>query len=208
MSRLRLLLATRNAGKLTELRRILADTADIELIGLADLPEYDEAPETGATLAENALMKAREGVLHTGLATVADDSGLMVDALNGMPGVLSARWAGRARDDRANLDLVLDQLADVPSERRGATFVCAAALVTPDGQESVVEGLMPGRIIREPQGTGGFGYDPIFVARGHTRTAAQLTAAEKDAISHRGQAFRALAKIIDTTSRNGVDQIR
>lgn len=208
MSGLRVLLATRNAGKLAELRRILGDAPDVELLGLGDLPEYVEAPETGATFAENALMKAREGVLHTGLVTVADDSGLAVDALNGMPGVLSARWAGRSRDDKANLELVLDQLADVPDERRGAAFVCAAALVTPDGHETVVEGRMPGRIIRAPSGTGGFGYDPIFVAREQTRTAAELPAMEKDAISHRGQAFRELAKIIDFTSQNAVDRIR
>lgn len=208
MSRLRVLLATRNKGKLIELRRILGDAVDVDLVGLDDLPEYDEAPETGATFVENALMKAREGVHHTGLATVADDSGLVVDALNGMPGVLSARWAGRARDDTANLNLVLDQLADVPEERRTAAFVCAAAFVTPDGDEHVVEGRMPGRIIHLPRGTGGFGYDPIFVADGHPQTTAELPAAEKDAISHRGRAFRALADIIDGASRKATDQIR
>lgn len=208
MSPSRLLLATRNDGKLAELRRILVDAVDVDLVGLADLPAYDEAPETGASFAENALMKAREGVQHTGLITAADDSGLAVDALNGMPGVLSARWAGRARDDRANLELVLDQLADVVEERRGAAFVCAAALVTPDGEEHLVEGRMPGRIIRAPRGTGGFGYDPIFIASGQTKSNAELSAAEKDALSHRGQAFRALATIIDGTSRSAVDQIR
>ncbi|MGB9376290.1 MAG: RdgB/HAM1 family non-canonical purine NTP pyrophosphatase [Mycobacteriales bacterium] len=187
------LLATRNAGKLAELRRILGDVAGIELVGLSDVPAYDEAPETGATFAENALMKAREGARHTRLVTVADDSGLAVDALAGMPGVLSARWAGRARDDSANLQLVLDQLHDVPDDRRGAAFVCAAALVTPGGEEHLAEGLMHGRILREPRGTGGFGYDPIFVARGQDRTNAELTREEKDAISHRGEAFRAIA---------------
>lgn len=208
MSRLRLLLATRNKGKLTELRRILGDAVAVDLVGLDDLPAYDEAPETGATFAVNALMKAREGVKHAGLVTVADDSGLAVDALNGMPGVLSARWAGRARDDTANLELVLDQLADVPEERRTAAFICAAALVTPDGDEHVVEGRMPGRIIHAPRGTGGFGYDPIFVANGQTKTTAELPAPEKDAISHRGQAFRTLADIIDGPSRNAIDRIR
>ncbi len=197
MSRRRVLLATRNEGKLAELRRILGDSSAIELVGLKDLPPYDETPETGATFAENALLKAREGVQQTGLVTVADDSGLVVDALNGMPGVLSARWAGRARDDLANLALVLDQIADVPDDRRGAAFVCAAALVTPDGDEHVVEGRMAGRLIRAPQGSGGFGYDPVFVATGEVRTNAELSAAEKDRLSHRGQAFRTLRPILD-----------
>lgn len=200
MSRPRLLLATRNEGKLAELRRILADAVDVELIGLQDIPPYDETPETGATFAENALLKAREGAKQSGLVTVADDSGLAVDALNGMPGVLSARWAGQARDDVANLELVLDQLADVPNQRRGASFVCAAAFVATDGEERVVEGRMPGRIIRAPQGTGGFGYDPIFVANGQTVTNAELSPVDKDAISHRGQAFRKLAEIVRAMS--------
>lgn len=197
MSRLRLLLATRNEDKLAELRRILASTADVDLVGLDDVASYDEAPETGATFAENALMKAREGVRHTGLVTLADDSGLAVDALNGMPGVLSARWAGRARNDVANVELVLDQLTDVPDHRRSGTFICAAALVTPDGREQVVEGRMPGRIIRTPRGSGGFGYDPIFVASGQSMTNAELSAAEKDAISHRGRAFRKISAVLD-----------
>jgi XTP/dITP diphosphohydrolase len=167
-----------------------------ELVGLADVPSYDEVPESGLTFAENALIKAREGVKHTGLPTVADDSGLAVDALNGMPGVFSARWSGRHGDDDANLDLVLGQLGDVPDEHRGGAFVAAAALVTPDGAEHVVEGRMTGQVIRARRGDGGFGYDPIFVPDGETRTSAELTAAEKDAISHRGKAFRALAELI------------
>ncbi|HVX47083.1 MAG TPA: RdgB/HAM1 family non-canonical purine NTP pyrophosphatase [Mycobacteriales bacterium] len=187
----RLLLATRNAAKLVELRRIV--TAPIELIGLADVPEYDEAPETGATFADNALLKAREAVKHTGLPAVADDSGLTVQALNDMPGVLSARWAGKHGDDPANLRLVLDQIADVPDERRAGAFVCAAALVLPDGTERVVHGEITGRIIREPRGENGFGYDPIFVPDGESRTTAEMSAQEKDAISHRGRAFRALS---------------
>lgn len=190
-----MLLATRNRPKLAELRRILADT-EFELVGLDDLPAYDEVPETGATFAENALAKACEGVRHTGLPTVADDSGLAVDALGGMPGVLSARWAGRHGDDLANLQLVLDQLADVPAERRGAAFVCAAAMVTPAGVERVVEGRMRGAVIDRPRGEGGFGYDPIFLADGQTRTNAELSPADKDAISHRGRAFRALAPVL------------
>jgi XTP/dITP diphosphohydrolase len=187
-----LLLASRNSKKLAELRRILAPLVAVEVLGLDDVAPYDEVPESGATFAENALLKAREGFAHTGLPTVADDSGLTVDALNGMPSVLSARWAGAHGDDEANLRLVLDQLADVPEDRLGAAFVCSAALVW-DGGEAVVDGLMSGHLIRSPRGTGGFGYDPIFVAAGDTRTSAQLTPEEKDAISHRGQALRALA---------------
>jgi XTP/dITP diphosphohydrolase len=192
----KLLLATRNPGKLAELSRILRDElgsgSGIEVIGLADVPEYPEAPETGATFAENALAKARDAVAATGLAAVADDSGLAVDALNGMPGVLSARWVGRHGDDQGNLDLVLGQLADTPDERRGAAFVCAAVLVVPGGKETVARGEWRGRLVRDPRGTNGFGYDPIFVPDGEQRTSAELSADEKDAASHRGRAFRAL----------------
>jgi XTP/dITP diphosphohydrolase len=189
----RLLLATRNAGKLAELRRLLADAVPgVEVVGLADVEDYPEAPETGATFAENALLKAREAVRHTGLPAVADDSGIAVDALNGMPGVLSARWSGRHGDDVANLQLLLGQLTDVPDERRGAAFVCAAALVVPGGLETVVHGEWTGRIVREPRGSGGFGYDPIFVPDGEQRTSAELSPEEKDAASHRGRAMRAL----------------
>jgi XTP/dITP diphosphohydrolase len=192
----RVLLATRNAKKLAELRRILAPVVEVELVGLDDVPAYDEVPEDGATFSDNALLKAREGAKHTGLPTVADDSGIAVDALNGMPGIFSARWAGRHGDDLANLELLLGQLADVPAERRGGAFVCAAALVVPDGVEHVVVGVMPGAVIREPRGDGGFGYDPIFVPVGSELTTAELSPAEKDAISHRGQAFRALAPLV------------
>ncbi len=197
----RILLASRNAKKLTELRRILAPALpDVEVIGLDDVAAYDEVPETGATFAENALIKAREGYRHTGLPTVADDSGLAVDALNGMPGVLSARWAGAHGDDEANLRLVLDQVADVPDERLGAAFVCAVAYV--DGTDEILtDGRMPGRLIREPRGTNGFGYDPIFVPDGHDRTSAELSTEAKDAISHRGQALRALAARLAADSR-------
>jgi XTP/dITP diphosphohydrolase len=196
---IRLLLASRNAKKLVELRRILAATsagAQVELVGLDDVDEYAEVPESGLSFAENALIKAREGAQQTGLPTVADDSGLTVDALNGMPGVFSARWSGRHGDDEANLQLVLDQIADVPDEHRAGGFVCAAALVWPDGREQVVEGRMPGRIIRAPRGENGFGYDPIFVPDGYQQTSAELTADAKDAISHRGKAFRGLADLI------------
>jgi XTP/dITP diphosphohydrolase len=192
----KILLATRNQKKLAELRRIMMVAPGVELVGLDDVPEYPETPETGLTFAENALLKAREGVKYTGLPTIADDSGLAVDALNGMPGVFSARWSGRHGDDKANLELVLAQVSDVDDAHRGAQFICAAALVLPGGKEHLVHGDMPGRLIRAPRGEGGFGYDPIFVAEGQTRTNAELAPAEKDAISHRGKAFRALASVI------------
>ncbi|WP_216215521.1 RdgB/HAM1 family non-canonical purine NTP pyrophosphatase [Amycolatopsis aidingensis] len=190
----KLLLATRNEGKLTELRRILAAEGieGLEVLGLADVTEFEEVAETGATFEENALLKARAAAEATGLPSVADDSGLVVDALNGMPGVLSARWSGRHGDDKANLELLLAQLADVPDERRGAGFVCAAALVVPGGGETVVYGDWGGEIAWEPRGTNGFGYDPIFVPEGETRTSAELGSAEKDAVSHRGLALREL----------------
>jgi XTP/dITP diphosphohydrolase len=193
----RLLLATRNPGKLAELQRLLeAAVPGVEVVGLRDVDEYPEAPETGATFEENALLKAREAVRYTGLPAVADDSGLTVDALNGMPGVLSARWSGRHGDDDANTALLLGQLADVPDERRGGAFVCAAALVTPDGAERVLERQWRGRVIHEKRGTKGFGYDPVFVPDGLDVTSAELSPAEKDARSHRGQAFAALVPIL------------
>jgi len=187
----RLLLASRNVKKLAELRRIL-DAEGVEVVGLDDVPEFPEAPETGATFEENALAKARDAASATGLPSVADDSGLAVDALNGMPGVLSARWAGGHGDDEANLRLVLGQLSDVPDERRGAAFVCAVALVTPDGAETVVRGEWRGSLEREPRGANGFGYDPIFRPEGEERTSAELAPAEKDERSHRAQALRSL----------------
>ncbi|MEI4273339.1 RdgB/HAM1 family non-canonical purine NTP pyrophosphatase [Klenkia sp. LSe6-5] len=193
----RLLLATRNAGKLTELQRLLATAVPgVEVLGLRDVDEYPEAPETGATFEENALLKAREAVQHTGLPAVADDSGIAVDALNGMPGILSARWSGRHGDDPANTALLLGQLADVPDERRGAAFVCAAALVLPDGTERVLRREWRGVVVREPRGSNGFGYDPVFVPEGLDRTSAELEPAEKDAASHRGQAFAALLPVV------------
>jgi XTP/dITP diphosphohydrolase len=189
----RVILATRNAHKVEELRRILAPY-DVELVSLAEYPHVPDVAETGATFAENALLKAHAVAVASGLVAVADDSGLSVDALNGMPGVLSARWAGRHGDDVANLQLVLAQIGDVPDERRGAAFVCAAAAATPDGREVVVEGHLEGTLAREPRGRNGFGYDPIFVPQGYSVTSAELPSAEKDAISHRGQALRALAR--------------
>jgi len=207
-SRPRLVLATANQDKLAELTRILAKgQVEVDLAGLGDYPGAPEVAETGATFAENALLKAHAVAKFTGLPAVADDSGLCVDALNGMPGVLSARWSGRHGDDEANLWLVLAQLADVPDGRRGAHFACAAALVLPSGREHVSEGTVHGTLTREPLGANGFGYDPIFVpdtselARGGDVAFGGLTTAEmppeaKDAISHRGRALRALAPIV------------
>ena len=195
-------LATRNAGKLRELARILSAQdsggAQIRLAGLDEFPGVPDVPETGATFEENALLKARAIASYTGLPAVADDSGLCVDALCGMPGVLSARWAGAHGDDQANLELVLAQLADVPDARLAARFVCAAALVVPGSREWVVTGRVEGRLIRSPRGSGGFGYDPIFLPDGFGQTTAEMTAEAKDAISHRGRAFRALAPFITT----------
>jgi ribonuclease PH len=201
-------LATRNAAKLRELARILGAEdgasqdggAQIRLAGLDEFPGAPDVPETGATFEENALLKARAIADYTGLPAVADDSGLCVDALNGMPGVLSARWAGGHGDDKANLDLVLAQVADVPDTRLGARFVCAAALVVPGpaAREWVVTGQVEGRLIRAPRGSGGFGYDPIFLPDGFGQTTAEMTAEAKDAISHRGRAFRALTPFIST----------
>lgn len=190
----KLLLATRNAKKLGELRRILVAEGieGIEVVGLADVPEFPEAPETAPDFEGNALAKAQDAFAATGLPAIADDSGIAVDALNGMPGVLSARWSGKHGDDEANLDLVLAQLSDTPDERMGAAFVCAAALVVPGGEDTVVRGEWRGSLVRERRGANGFGYDPIFVPDGGTRTSAELEPAEKDGSSHRGRALRAL----------------
>lgn len=199
-------LATRNQHKVDELRRILSTVMlDVELVGTDQFPELPEVAETGRSFAANALLKARDVAQRTGHVAIADDSGLSVDSLNGMPGIFSARWSGRHGDDRANLELVLAQVEDVPVTRRGAAFHCAAAVVTPAGDERVVEGVLEGSLIREPRGSNGFGYDPIFTPRGYVLTTAELTPQEKDAISHRGQAFRALApvlkELLDNSSR-------
>lgn len=193
----RLVLATANPGKLVELERILAvEHVWVELAGLGEFPGAPDVAETGATFAENALLKARAVAKFTGLPSVADDSGLCVDALNGMPGVLSARWSGGHGDDEANLRLLLAQTADVPDDRRGAHFFCTAALVLPSGPEHLSEGALYGRLIREPRGSNGFGYDPIFVPDSSVLTTAQMSPKAKDAISHRGRALRALAPVI------------
>ena len=187
-------MASRNRKKLVELRRVLdaAGISGLDLVSLGDVAPYDEAPETGATFEENALAKARDGFAATGLPTLADDSGLEVAALRGMPGVLSARWSGSHGDDVANYRLLLDQLRDVPDERRGAAFVSACALVAGPDDLTVVRGEWPGMIAREPHGDNGFGYDPVFIPQGGQRSAAQLSAQEKDAVSHRGRALALL----------------
>lgn len=193
-----LVLATHNAHKVREVRRIFADVgARIELVGTDEFPELPDVVETGTTFAENALLKAHAVATATGLPAIADDSGLCVEVLGGMPGVFSARWAGRHGDDAANLDLVLAQLSDVPDGNRAAHFACAAALAKPSGREHVVEGRLVGSLVRAPRGSNGFGYDPIFVPDGGSRTTAEMAPEEKDAISHRGRAFRALADQLD-----------
>ncbi|WP_055590809.1 RdgB/HAM1 family non-canonical purine NTP pyrophosphatase [Peterkaempfera griseoplana] len=197
MNTQRLVLATRNRHKVTELHDILTDAGlDVELVGADAYPEIPDVPETGVTFAENALLKAHALARATGLPAVADDSGLCVDVLGGAPGIFSARWSGRHGDDRANLDLLLAQLSDIAAPHRAAHFACAAALALPDGTEHVVEGALRGTLRTAPAGSGGFGYDPILQPDGETRTCAELTAAEKNAISHRGQAFRALAPVV------------
>jgi XTP/dITP diphosphohydrolase len=193
----RVVLASRNRKKLAEMQRILSPLVPgIEVLGLDDVSPYDEPRETEPTFEGNALVKARAALAATGLPSLADDSGLCVDALNGMPGVLSARWSGRHGDDDGNTALLLGQVADVPDERRGAAFVCAAALVTADGEERVIERQWRGRLAREKRGANGFGYDPVFVPEGLDVTSAELAPEEKDARSHRGQAFAALVPVL------------
>lgn len=196
-------MASRNRKKLAELSRVLdaAGITGLELLTLDDVAPYDEAPETGATFEENAIAKARDGFAATGIATLADDSGLEVAALNDMPGVLSARWAGGHGDDAANYTLLLAQLRDVPDERRGAAFVSACALVTGPDDVTVVRGEWPGMIAREPLGDNGFGYDPVFVPEGGTGSAAQLSPADKDAVSHRGRALALLVPALRALAR-------
>ena len=190
----RLLLASANRHKLGELRRLLSaeGVTALTVLGLPDLDGYREPVEDGATFEDNALIKARAAASVSGLPALADDSGLSVHALGGMPGVLSARWSGRHGDDGANWRLVLAQLADVPDSRRGARFDCAAALVLPSGEEHVLRASWPGTIAHAPRGSNGFGYDPIFVPFGAARTSAEFGDDEKDASSHRGQALRAI----------------
>jgi XTP/dITP diphosphohydrolase len=192
----RVVLASRNVHKIEEMDRILAEAGlHVVVVGIGAFEDVPEVAETEATFEANALLKARAVSAATGVPAVSDDSGLCVDALNGMPGVLSARWSG-GQGDVANLELVLAQLGDTPDDRLGAQFRCAVALVLPDGREATVHGEMRGRLVREPRGTNGFGYDPIFVPNGETRTSAELSDIEKDAISHRGNALRALVPVL------------
>jgi XTP/dITP diphosphohydrolase len=192
---MKFVLATRNSHKATELKRILEELElDCELFTVADFPGAPEVEETESTFEGNALLKARALSKFTGLAAIADDSGLCVDALDGNPGVLSARWSGASENvDQANLELVLEQVKDVPTESRGAKFICAAVAVFPDGQELIAIGEMLGHLLSAPTGENGFGYDPIFVPQGFEISTAQMSAAEKDAISHRGKALNDLA---------------
>jgi XTP/dITP diphosphohydrolase len=200
VSRHKLLLATRNKGKIEEFRRILEDIAvgEIELVGLEQFPDLQDVDETGSTFEENALLKAREMSLASGISAIADDSGLCVDFLNGDPGIFSARWAGIHGDDRANTAKVLESLIGVPDEKRSAHFTCVAALALPDGRIHVEEAHFDGWILHSPIGDQGFGYDPIFRPEGYEISSAQMSADAKDAISHRGKSLRAIAPHVIT----------
>lgn len=191
----KLVLATRNQGKVIEFRRILDDLApgQIELIGIDQFPDLVDVDETGSSFEENSLLKARYTSQATGLPAIADDSGLCVDVLNGDPGIFSARWAGVHGDDQANLEKVLDQLKDVPDGLRSAHFMCVASLVLPDGRQQTAQGRFEGQILRAPVGTNGFGYDPIFQPQGLSISSAQMSAEEKDLMSHRGKSLRSIA---------------
>jgi XTP/dITP diphosphohydrolase len=191
----KLVLATRNSGKIIEFRRILEEIAPeaVELISVDQFPDLVDVEETGSTFEENSLLKARYTSKATGLPAIADDSGLCIDALGGAPGIFSARWAGKHGDDQANLEKVLEQLKDVPEEKRGAHFLCVASLVLPDGREHVSEGRFDGSILRSAVGTNGFGYDPIFQPNGLAISSAQMSAQEKDLVSHRGKSLRLIA---------------
>ena len=193
---MKLVLATKNAGKVVEFRRILAEfgATNLEVVGLDTFPEIGEIEETGKTFEENSLLKARTVCKLTGFAALADDSGICVDALNGAPGLYSARYSGMG--DEANNEKLLQELKDVPEEQRGAYFICVAAYVRPDGFEKVEEGRFYGKIMHQIKGTGGFGYDPLFQPDGLNCSSAELSAEEKDAISHRGKAMRAIAPYI------------
>jgi len=195
MTSIKLVLATRNPGKVVEFRRILEELhpAAIDLVGLEHFPELKDVEETGDTFFENALLKARTVCLETGLPSIADDSGLCIDALDGSPGILSARWSGVHGNDAANIEKVLAQLASVEDGQRGAHFTCVTAFVMPDGRESTAEGILSGEILRKPIGNHGFGYDPIFRPAGCELSLAELDAQKKDVISHRGQSLRAIA---------------
>lgn len=195
-----LLLATRNKGKIEEFRRILDAIApgEIELVGLDSYPDLHDVEEDGKTFEENALKKAREMCIASGIPAIADDSGLCVDFLNGDPGIYSARWAGSHGNDSANTEKVLEQLKGVPDNQRGAHFTCVAALYLPDGRSHCEEAQFEGSILRAPVGDHGFGYDPIFQPDGYAISSAQMSAEEKDSISHRGKSLRAIAPHVIT----------
>ncbi len=193
---MRIVLATRNEGKVRELQELLADE-NMEVLSLLDIPDWQEVKETGNTFAENAGLKARAAARQTGLIAIADDSVLEVDALNGAPGVYSARFAGEPKDDERNIDKLLDLLNDVPDPKRTARFKCALVVATPDGEEFQTEGAVEGRILRERRGRGGFGYDPVFFMPDFSRTMAELSMAQKNKISHRAQAFRLALPILE-----------
>ena len=191
----KLVLATRNQGKITEFRRILEELApgQIELIGVDQFPYLVDVDETGSTFEENSLLKARYTCQATGLPAIADDSGLCVDFLKGDPGIFSARWAGNHGNDQANIEKLLEQLKHVPDDKRTAHFTCIASLVMPDGREQIAEGRFEGHILHAPVGENGFGYDPIFQPQGLSISSAQMSAQEKDLVSHRGKSLRAIA---------------
>ena len=194
---MKLLIVSGNAKKVVELRRLVAQAGlSLDVVGLSDVASYEEPAENGDSFEANALIKARAGVAVTGLPTLADDSGIEVDVLNKMPGVRSARWAGPGSSDTENLELLLRQISDVELGRRRGRFVCAMALVRPDGTEEVLRRTMEGVVIDAPHGSNGFGYDPIFITDGHDVTNAELTPSEKDAVSHRGQAVRAMLPLL------------
>ena len=193
---MKIILATQNQGKIRELQELLVDEG-IEVLSLLDIPDWEDV-ENGVTFAENAALKAREAVRRTGLIALADDSGLEVDALDGAPGVYSARYAGEPKDDERNNDKLLHLLESIPKDKRTARFRCALVMATPSGKEYLTEGAVEGRILTQSRGSDGFGYDPVFYLPEFTRTMAELTLTEKNTISHRAQAFRKVIPILQT----------
>lgn len=192
---MKILLATQNEGKAQELRELLSDE-DIEVLSLRDIEDWEEVEETGSTFAENAALKAQAAAEKTGLISMADDSGLEIDALDGAPGVYSARYAGEPKDDEANIDKVLSLLEDVPDDKRSGRFRCALVVATPEGEQHTTEGTVEGKILRQRRGNSGFGYDPIFFVPDFGRTMAELSLAQKNKLSHRAQAFRKAVPIL------------
>ena len=197
---MKIILATQNQGKVRELRELLVDE-DIEVLSLLDIPDWEEVEENGVTFAENAALKAREAVRRTGLIALADDSGLEVDALDGAPGVYSARYAGEPKDDERNIDKLLHLLEMIPENKRTARFRCALVMATPFGEEYLTEGAVEGRILTQRRGSDGFGYDPVFYLPEFARTMAELTLTEKNTLSHRAQAFRKVVPMLRTVGR-------